>query len=89
MIGIAQQCQALSILFGEEPMINQEQRPATVNVTIQAKRRIYYGLVSVAILSVVAVLLVLIYLQMSGAMTLPQTAQVQPSPPVTEGQGQA
>ena len=70
-------------------MINQEQRPATVNVTIQAKRRIYYGLVSVAILSVVAVLFVLIYLQMSGTMALSQTAQVQPSPPVTEGQGQA
>lgn len=71
-------------------MINQEQRPVTVNVTIDTKG--CRGPAIAAVIGTLVFLLVLIYWGSGSAMLPAQSLQAQPSPPASEGgsvQGQA
>ena len=73
-------------------MINQEQRPVTVNACIRIETKGCRGPAIAAIIAICVFLMMLTYWSMGGLLASPQTIQAQPSPPASEGgtgQGQA
>lgn len=66
-------------------MINQEQRPVTVNACIRIETKGCRGPAIAAIISMGAILLMLTYWSMGGLFVPTQVIQAQPSPPASEG----